>query len=66
VSRAQKRILNQHLHRHHNQAHMNEENGNLLNRLALHEQMHKDTICDHDHGDYSDATSFIEELLKDA
>jgi hypothetical protein len=60
VSRAEKRALNVHLHRRHNQANMNDEGRDLRRRLALHEELHNTTVCDHSHEDFSDPGSFAQ------
>lgn len=59
MSREKKRELNQHLHRKHNQAHMNSEGRDLRNRLSLHEELHQTTICDHEHEDYNTPSVFL-------
>lgn len=52
MSRAQKRELNQHLHRRHHTSFADVEQSSLLNRLAMHEELHNNTVTDHEHDDY--------------
>jgi hypothetical protein len=66
MSRAQRRELNQHLHRKHNQTSLaSTPDMPLRNRLELHERLHIDEICDHTHEDYEQPTVY-RDLVKDA
>lgn len=65
MSREQKRELNVHLHRKHGGVSMADQPRNLVNRLEAHEAMHRDTVCDHEHEDYSEPGSY-RDLVKDA
>jgi hypothetical protein len=60
VSRAEKRELNQHVYRRHGGRSLAAEGGSLLNRLALHEEMHQKEICDHMHPDLNTPTLLVE------
>lgn len=66
MSRAEKRALNQHLHRRHGQASLaGSPDMSLRNRLEAHERMHAEGACDHTHEDY-EYPAMVTDLVKDA
>lgn len=66
MSRAEKRELNQHLHRRHGGLSLaGSDMDSLLARLSHHEKLHKTTVCDHEHEDY-EQPSVLHDLVKDA
>lgn len=66
MSRAEKRALNQHLHRRHGGLSLaGSDMETLRSRLAYHEQLHQDNICDHTHGDY-EYPVMVTDLVKGA
>lgn len=66
MSRAQKRELNQHLHRKHGQTSLaGTPDMPLRNRLELHERLHREGVCDHTHQDY-ETPILYSDLVKDA
>jgi hypothetical protein len=54
MSRAKKRELNQHLHRRHHTSFAEVEQTSLLNRLSMHEELHRTTVTDHEHDDFEE------------
>lgn len=58
MSREERRELNQHMHRKHHGAPPLQ--GDLLNRLAGHEELHNNAICDHEHADMETPSEWTE------